>query len=97
MENKNLQDLLSQQKHSFKPYFSDRVMAKLTDSKEKIEFSFEQALDYLFPKITASSFALLGIVLLVAFINNGSMDIDTLLGLSDYEQNIFFQDKLPSF
>jgi hypothetical protein len=97
MENKNLQGLLSQQKHSFKPYFSDRVMTKLTDTKEKIEFSFEQALDYLFPRITVSSFAVLGIVLLVAFINNGSMDIDTLLGLSDYEQNIFFQDELTSF
>lgn len=97
MENKNLQDLLSQQKHSFKPYFSDRVMAKLTDTKEKVEFSFEQALDYLFPRITASSFAILSIVLLVAFISNGSMDIDTILGLSDYEENIFFQDELPSF
>ena len=97
MENENLENLLSQQQHSFKPYFSDRVMAKLTDTKEKIEFSFEQALDYLFPKITASSFAVLSIVLLLAFISNGSIDIDTLIGLSDYENNILLQNEVPSF
>lgn len=97
MENKNLQDLLSQQQHSFKPYFSDRVMAKLTDTKEKVEFSFEQALDYLFPKITASSIAVFGVVLLFIMFNSSTMDIDVLLGLSDYEENIFFQDELLSF
>lgn len=91
MENKNLQDLLKNQQYSFKPYFSDRVMNQLGNAKLKAEDSFNHALDFLFPRIAFPSFAMLAIIFIVAAISNGSMDIDTLIGLKNYEEELLLQ------
>lgn len=92
MENKDLHQLLEQQKHSFKPYFSDRVMNRLEQAKETVDDSFGKALDFLFPRLSLASFATLAILLTVAFISNESLDVNTLLGLSSYEESILFQN-----
>ena len=90
MENKDVQKLLSNQTYSFKPYFSDRVMARLEEAKKEIDYSFTKTLDFLFPRISMASFAILCVVLTVAFINHGSMDINTLIGLNSYEESILY-------
>ena len=97
MEHKDLQKLLSNQTYSFKPYFSDRVMAKLEEAKEDIDHSFSKALDFIFPRISMTSFAILCVVLMVAFINNGSMDINTLIGLNSYEESVLYPNFTKSF
>lgn len=91
MENEELHNILAKQRYSFKPYFSDRVMKGIESVPEVVEDSFNQALDYLFPRISMASMSVLSIVILLVMINTGSFDIDMLLGLSDYEENIHLQ------
>ena len=91
MENKNLEDLLKNQQYSFKPYFSDRVMNQLNNAKENVEDSFARTLDFLFPRIAFPSFAMLAIIFAIVVIRNGTMDIDTLIGLKDYEEALLLQ------
>ncbi len=97
MENKHLHEILSEQQYSFKPYFAERVIAKIEEGAQGIVSPFKSVLDFLFPKI--SGIALVAsIVLLVISINStGSFDFDSLTGLNTLEENVFYQDDIELF
>ncbi len=94
MENKNLQELLNEQQYQFKPYFSDRVMSRLDSVAEVAEDSFQSVLDYIFPRLTSVSFSLVVIVFMFVSFSEGSFQLDTILGLTDYENYTQFENPI---
>ncbi len=97
MENKELQQLLENQKYSFKPYFSDRVMAGLEAMPGKLENSFEKALDFLFPKLSFGSMAVVALLLAGTYISTGNLDLDSITGVYSLENQWYETDYFDLF
>lgn len=73
--------LLLQQKYAFKPFFTGRVIHRLRSIGEQQNFS----LMYAFKRLAVPAFGVICIWLLSLFFVDGSLELDSIVGLADWD------------
>lgn len=80
---KAFQEIYGKSDFSFQPFFAGRLMMKIQDLKNQTENSLEQALNYVFGRISLAGLAVIVFFLANIFINQETFSLDALMGISD--------------
>ena len=89
MKDQEIIQLLQEQRHSFKPYFSDRVLENIQSTAQEKQNDFSRALDYLFPRMSIGAGIAMATILVISYFSHGTLDINTIMGLDTVQQDIF--------
>ena len=79
--NENFNVIFKNYDRDFKPFFETRLIARL--EKDRKEARYELVYNRFFKRVVYSGFIAIAAILLVIFVMNGSLGVDSLLGVKD--------------
>lgn len=84
-----LRELVGSGDYQFKHGFTDRVMNRLTRSKngKSIEFNFARDLNRIFMRVAITGVAAIVLLLLSIYLTTGSVSLDSLSGAENYSED----------
>lgn len=84
-----LRELIGSGDYQFQYGFTDRVMNRLTKSKngKSIEFNFARDLNRIFMRVAITGVAAIILLLLSIYLTTGSVSIDSLSGAESYSED----------
>jgi len=89
-------DLLKANAVEGKPFFAGRLMNKITELQNP-EADWTQLLVQMFPKFAVPSLFVILFLLVNIYMSEGSLSVDTLMGISDLSEDLTLTESLFSF